>query len=128
MVADVVHGALYRFRDPTRISLARCGKDLTPYPDPIKVYDETIRVMKSALRNAKLGRDEEMQALKRLDDQAALTDSPGTLVRILRRHRARDVAAAGWLVRIRMGEGSDAIKGGWRGRKMSLQICPPPNG
>jgi hypothetical protein len=27
MVADVVHGALYRFRDPTRISLARYGKD-----------------------------------------------------------------------------------------------------
>jgi hypothetical protein len=26
--------------------------------------------MKSAVRNAKLGRDEEMQALKRLDDQA----------------------------------------------------------
>jgi hypothetical protein len=53
------HGALYRFRDPTRISLARC-----------KVYDETIRVMKLAVRNAKLGPDEEMQALKRLDDQA----------------------------------------------------------
>jgi hypothetical protein len=26
--------------------------------------------MKSAVRNAKLGRDEQMQALKRLDDQA----------------------------------------------------------
>jgi hypothetical protein len=36
----------------------------------IKVYDETILVMKSAVRNARLGRDEEMQALKRLDDQA----------------------------------------------------------
>src|SRR5258708_5947508 len=62
--------ALYRFRDPTRISLARCGKDRHPFPVPIKIYDETIRVMKSAVRNAKLGRDEEMQALKRLDDQA----------------------------------------------------------
>jgi uncharacterized protein len=30
----------------------------------------TIRVMKSAVRKAKLGRDEEMEALKRLDDQA----------------------------------------------------------
>lgn len=37
---------------------------------PIKVYDETIRVLKSAVQNAKLGRDEEMQALKRLDDQS----------------------------------------------------------
>jgi len=56
---------------PRRISLAHCGKDRHPYPVPIKVYDETIGVMKSAVRNAKLGREEEeVQALKRLDDQA----------------------------------------------------------
>jgi uncharacterized protein len=70
MVAEVVHGAPYRFRDPARFSLAHGGKDRHPYPVPIKVYDETIRVMKSAVQKAKLGRDEEMQALKRLDNQA----------------------------------------------------------
>jgi hypothetical protein len=37
---------------------------------PIKVYDETIRVLKSAVQKARLGRDEEMHAIKRLDDQA----------------------------------------------------------
>jgi hypothetical protein len=70
MVAEVVHGAPYRFADPARFSLAHGGKDRHPYPVPIKVYDETIRVLKSAVQNAKLGRDEEMQTLKRLDDQA----------------------------------------------------------
>ena len=60
MVAEVVHGAPYRFRDPARFSLAHGGKDRHPYPVPIKVYDETIRVLKSAVQNAKLGRDEEM--------------------------------------------------------------------
>ena len=70
MVAEVVHGAPYRFRDPARFSLAHGGKDRHPYPVPIKVYDETIRVLKSAVQNAKLGHSEEMQALKRLDDQA----------------------------------------------------------
>src|SRR5207253_10291960 len=55
---------------PARFSLAHGGKDRHPYPVPIKVYDETIRVLKSAVQNAKLGRDEEMQALRRLDDQA----------------------------------------------------------
>ncbi len=70
MVAEVVHGAPYRFRDPARFSLAHGGKDRHPYPVPIKVYDETIRVLKSAVQNAKLGRGEEMEALKRLDDQA----------------------------------------------------------
>ena len=78
MVAEVVHGAPYRFRDPARFSLAHGGKDRLPYPVPIKVYDETIRVLKSAVRKAKLGREEEMQAVKRLDDQARQLESTAT--------------------------------------------------
>ena len=70
MVAEVVHGAPYRFSDPARFSLAHGGKDRHPFPVPLKVYDETIRVMKSAVRKGRLGRDEELQALKRLDDQS----------------------------------------------------------
>jgi hypothetical protein len=78
MVAEVVHGAPYRFRDPARFSLAHGGKDRHPYPVPIKVYDETIRVLKSAVQKAKHGRDEEMQALKRLDDQARHLEQTAT--------------------------------------------------
>jgi len=51
-------------------ALQHGGKDRHPYPVPIKVYDETIRVLKTAVQKAKLGRDEELHALKRLDDQA----------------------------------------------------------
>ena len=67
MVAEVVHGAPCRFQDPARFSLAHGGKDRHPFPVPLRVYDETIRVMKSAVRNGKLGREEELSALKRLD-------------------------------------------------------------
>ncbi|HKC32378.1 MAG TPA: DUF763 domain-containing protein [Xanthobacteraceae bacterium] len=70
MVAEVVHGAPFRFQDPARFSLAHGGKDRHPYAVPIKVYDETIRVLKSAVQQAKLGREEEIQALERLDAQA----------------------------------------------------------
>jgi hypothetical protein len=70
MVAEVVHGAPYRFADPARFSLAHGGKDRHPYPVPIKVYDRTIQVLKSAVEKARLGREEELAALKRLDDQA----------------------------------------------------------
>jgi hypothetical protein len=70
MVAEVVHGAPCRFRDPARFSLAHGGKDRHPYPVPLKVYDETITVLKSAVRKAALGREEGLAALKRLDDQA----------------------------------------------------------
>src|SRR6202522_4160670 len=70
MVAEVVHGAPYRFPDPARFSLAHGGKDRHPYPVPIKVYDETIGIMKAALQKAKLGQDDKLAALKRLDDEA----------------------------------------------------------
>ncbi len=70
MVAEVVHGAPCRFSDPARFSFAHGGKDRHPFPVPLKVYDETIRVMKSAVQKGKLGRDEELQALQRLDLQA----------------------------------------------------------
>jgi hypothetical protein len=70
MVAEIVHGAPYRFQDPARFSLAHGGKDRQPFPVPIGVYDETIRVMKSAVQKAKLGRQEELTALKRLNIEA----------------------------------------------------------
>jgi uncharacterized protein len=70
MVAEVVHGTPYRFADPARFSLAHGGKDRHPYPVPLKVYDETIRVMKSAVQKAKIGQDEEIGAIRRLDQQA----------------------------------------------------------
>jgi uncharacterized protein len=70
MVAEVLHGSPCRFTDPARFSFAHGGKDRHPFPVPLKVYDETIRVLKSAVQKAKLGRDEELGALKRLDDQA----------------------------------------------------------
>ncbi len=74
MVAEVVHGAPYRFTDPARFSFAHGGKDRHPFPVPLRVYDETIRVLKSAVRNASLGREEELGALKRLDEQARLLE------------------------------------------------------
>jgi hypothetical protein len=75
LVAEVMHGAPCRFDDPARFSLAHGGKDRHPYPVPIKVYDETISVLKSAVQKAKLGQTEELEALRRLDDQARRLDT-----------------------------------------------------
>src|SRR4029453_18654708 len=76
MVSEVIHGAPYRFADPARFSLAHGGKDRHPFPVPIRVYDETIGVLKSAVQQAKLGRDEELGAIKRLDEQARRPPRP----------------------------------------------------
>jgi hypothetical protein len=70
MVAEVVHGTPCRFSDPARFSFAHGGKDRHPFPVPLRVYDETIRVLKDAVQKAKLGQDDALSALQRLDEQA----------------------------------------------------------
>ena len=74
LVAEVLHGAPCRFSDPARHAFAHGGKDRHPFPVPTRVYDQTIAVLKSAVAKAKLGRDEELAALKRLDAQARLLE------------------------------------------------------
>ena len=69
-VAEVVHGAPSRFTDPARFSLAHGGKDGHPFPVPVKVYEETLRVLKQAVSQARLGRTDTLDALRRLDAQA----------------------------------------------------------
>ena len=69
-VAEVVHGAPYRFSDPARFSVAHGGKDRHPFPVPLDVYDRTIAVMKTAVVKARLGRSEELGAIRRLDTAA----------------------------------------------------------
>src|SRR5215510_11575601 len=75
LVAEVVHGAPSRFADPARFSLAHGGKDGHPFPVPLKVYDETIGVLRRAVERAKLGDGDRLAAIKRLDDQARLVDA-----------------------------------------------------
>jgi uncharacterized protein len=70
MVAEVIHGAPYRFSDPARFSMAHGGKDGHPFPVPLKVYDETLRTLRAAVASAKLGNDDKLTAIRRLDEQA----------------------------------------------------------
>jgi hypothetical protein len=70
LVAEVVHGAPARFSDPARFSFAHGGKDGHPFPVPLRVYDRTLSVLRDAVTRAKLGEDDRLQALRRLDAQA----------------------------------------------------------
>lgn len=69
-VAEVVHGAPCRFSDPARFSFAHGGKDGHPFPVPLRVYDETLNVLKRAVDSAKLGNLDRLTALRELDRQA----------------------------------------------------------
>jgi hypothetical protein len=70
MVAEVLHGAPCRFSDPARFSLAHGGKDRQPFAVPTKVYDQTISVLRSAVDRAKLGQDDRLAAIARLDGES----------------------------------------------------------
>jgi hypothetical protein len=70
LVAEVIHGAPSRFSDPARFAMAHGGKDGHPFPVPLDVYDQTISVLSQAVARARLGNDDRLWALERLDAQA----------------------------------------------------------
>src|SRR5205085_6309476 len=71
LVSEVIHGAPSRFEDPARFSFAHGGKDGHPFPVPVKVYDETIQTLQTAVHKAKLGENDKAEAIKKLHQVAA---------------------------------------------------------
>src|ERR1039458_7473538 len=67
LIAEVVHGAPVRFSDPARFSFTHGGKDGHPFPVPLKTYDASISVLRSALDTAKAGDGEKLDGMRRLD-------------------------------------------------------------
>lgn len=66
LVSEVIHGTPARFKDPARFAFAHGGKDGHPFPVPVKVYDETIATLQTAVHKAKLGNTEKQEAIKAL--------------------------------------------------------------
>lgn len=120
LVAEVVHGAPCRFSDPGRFSFAHGGKDRHPFPVPLHVYDETIRVLKSAVRNAKLGKEEQLDAVKQLDQQTrqleVWTEAPSLDAVLSAERRASPTyggrSVFGWSEFLRGGKSSSFAKRG----------------
>jgi hypothetical protein len=86
LIAEVVHGTPTRFDDPARFAFAHGGKDGHPFPVPLRVYDESIAILRRAVDAAKLGRSDKLDGMSRLD----------AFVRAIERQRGpeADVAAA----------------------------------
>ena len=66
LVSEVIYGTPLRFSDPARYSFANGGKDGHPFPVPVNVYDETIKVLQKAVDMAKIGNSDKQQAIKSL--------------------------------------------------------------
>lgn len=70
LVSEVIHGTPSRFSDPARFSFAHGGKDGHPFPVPLKIYDESIRVLQDSIEKARLGYKDKSECLKRLHSTA----------------------------------------------------------
>jgi hypothetical protein len=75
LVAEVVHGSPSRFADPARFAFAHGGKDGHPFPVPLKVYDQTLSVLRAAVDRAKLGQGDKLAALRTLDQQRRVAEA-----------------------------------------------------
>jgi len=70
LVSEVIYGTPSRFTDPARFSFAHGGKDGHPFPVPLKIYDESIRVLQDSIEKSKLGYNEKSECIRKLHSTA----------------------------------------------------------
>lgn len=70
LVSEVIYGTPSRFTDPARFSFAHGGKDGHPFPVPLKIFDESIRVLHESIERSKLGYKDKSECIKRLHTTA----------------------------------------------------------
>jgi uncharacterized protein len=66
LVAELTYGEPTSVRDPASYAFAHGGKDGTPFPVDRATYDATIESLRRAVAEARVGRADKVQALKRL--------------------------------------------------------------
>ena len=91
LVSEVIYGTQSRFADPARFSFAHGGKDGHPFPVPTKVYDESIRILKTAVGKAKIGQSDKLRAIKSLSMAAKKMETDfipnGNLQKVIEKER-----------------------------------------
>ena len=70
LVSEIIYGGPSRFSDPARFAFAHGGKDGHPFPVPLKVYDESIVTLRTAVNAAKIDRSEKLRSLNTLGQLA----------------------------------------------------------
>lgn len=68
LVSEVIYGTPSRFTDPARFSFAHGGKDGHPFPVPLKIYDESIRILRDSIEKSKLGYKDKSDCIRRLHE------------------------------------------------------------
>jgi hypothetical protein len=66
LIAELIYGEKPSWKDPVKYSFAYGGKDGVPYPVNRKAMDESIRILKQAIQEARVEDKEKMRSLQRL--------------------------------------------------------------
>jgi Uncharacterized conserved protein len=67
LISEMIYDKPPSRRDPVRYSFAVGGKDGVPFPVDRVAMDRASEVLRSAVENAKIGSDEKLKAVKRLE-------------------------------------------------------------
>lgn len=66
LISELVYGTEASYRDPATFSFAHGGKDGYPYPVNKETYQNSITTLEKAIKEAKLGRSERLEAFRKL--------------------------------------------------------------
>ena len=68
LISDLIYGEPPSWEDPVKFSFSHGGKDGIPYPVDKKTYDKSIEILERGIEEAKLGKKEKLNAIKRLEN------------------------------------------------------------
>jgi hypothetical protein len=68
LISELIYGEKPSWKDPVKYSFCVGGKDGVPYPVNRAAYDETIEILENAVKQAKVGGKEKINAIKRLSN------------------------------------------------------------
>lgn len=66
LIAELIYGEKPSWKDPVKYSFAYGGKDGVPYSVNREAMDESIKMLKEAIQNARMGDKEKVRSLQRL--------------------------------------------------------------
>jgi len=66
LISDLIYGEKPSWKDPVKYSFCVGGKDGVPFPVDRGAYDEIIEILGNAVKQAKVGEKERINAIKRL--------------------------------------------------------------
>jgi hypothetical protein len=78
LIAELMYDTPASRSDPTLFSYAHGGKDGFPYPVDRPTYDRNIEILRSAVTEARLGKSERREALRRLAGVEGVRGAPTT--------------------------------------------------